>query len=89
MFGGTYILDYSLTFVKRSRKGVDRLIFERIVKLCGEKNISIARLEKEAGLGNATVRGWQKSEPTAKNLKAVADVLGVTVDDLLAGEEGA
>lgn len=83
MSGSTYILDYGLTFVKHSQKGVDAMIFERIVKLCKEKNISIARLEKEAGLGNATVRGWVKSEPTAKNLKAVADVLGVTIDELL------
>lgn len=51
--------------------------------------MTIARLEKEAGLGNATVRGWKNSEPTVKNLKAVADVLGVTVDDLLSGKEGA
>lgn len=64
------------------------MLFERITKLCGEKNISIARLEKEAGLGNATVRGWTKSEPTAKNLKAVADVLGVSIDELLKSEEG-
>lgn len=83
MSGSTNILDYTLMFVKRSQKGADALILAKIVKLCEEKNISIARLEKEAGLGNATVRGWAKSEPTAKNLKAVADVLGVSVDELL------
>ena len=63
------------------------MIFERISKLCAERGMSIARLEKEAGLGNATVRGWAKSEPTAKNLKSVADVLDVTVDELLRTEE--
>lgn len=86
MSGGTFILDYALTFVKRSQKGDVALIYERIVKLCQEKNISVYRLEKEAGLGNATVRGWKDSEPTAKNLKLVADVLGVTVDYLLTEE---
>lgn len=59
------------------------MLLEKIIKLCEEKNISVARLEKEAGLGNATVRGWAKSEPTVKNLKAVADILGVSVDELL------
>ena len=70
-------------------KVVKFLLFERITKLCNENGMTIARLEKEAGLGNATVRGWKNSEPTVKNLKAVADVLGVTVDDLLADKEGA
>jgi len=62
------------------------LIFERISKLCSENGMSIARLEKEAGLGNATVRGWKDSAPTVTNLKAVADVLGVTIDELLRKE---
>ena len=64
------------------------MIYEKIVELCREKNISVSRLEKEAGLGNATVRGWKESDPTAKNLKAVADVLGVTVDFLLTAQDG-
>lgn len=62
------------------------MIFERISKLCSENGMSIARLEKEAGLGNATVRGWKDSAPTVTNLKAVADVLGVTIDELLRKE---
>ena len=83
-----FILDCSLMFVKRSRKGVERLLLQKIIKLCNEKGITVAKLEKEAGLGNATVRGWARSEPTAKNLKAVADVLGVSVDELLSTEMG-
>lgn len=63
------------------------LLFERISALCKEKGISVARLEKEAGLGNATVRGWEKSVPSVVNIKKVADVLGCTVDELLT-EEG-
>ena len=83
MSGGTNILDYALIFVKRSQKGDEALLYEKIVKLCEKKNIPIARLEKEAGLSNAVIRGWKKSSPTVKNLKAVADVLGVSVDELL------
>ena len=63
------------------------LIFENILRLCKERNITISRLEKEVGLGNATVRGWEESTPKVDKLKLVADFFGVTVDDLL--KEGA
>ena len=59
------------------------MIFENVSKLCKEKGISIAKLEKESGLGNATIRGWVSSSPRVENLQAVAKTLGCTVDDLL------
>ena len=59
------------------------MLFEKISALCNERGISIAKLEKDAGLGNATVRGWKESVPSAGNLKKVATILGCTVDDLL------
>ena len=59
------------------------MIYTNIVKLCQARKISVARLEKETGLGNATIRGWNTSSPTVEKLKAVADYFGVTVDDLL------
>ena len=60
------------------------LIYENIIALCRAKNMSIAQLEKSAGLGNATIRTWEHSDPGAKKLKRVADCLGVSVDCLLA-----
>ena len=59
------------------------MIYENIVNLCRERGISISKLEKEAGLGNATIRGWERSSPTVDRLKTVADYFDVTVDDLL------
>ena len=59
------------------------MIYTNIAKLCQSRKISVARLEKETGLGNATIRGWNTSSPTVEKLKAVADYFGVTVDDLL------
>lgn len=53
------------------------------MSLCKAKGISISRLEKETGLGNATIRGWGISSPTVEKLKVVADYLGVTVDYLI------
>ena len=64
------------------------MIFSNIASLCKEKNISIAQLERETGLGNATIRTWESSDPGAKKLKKVADYLGTTVDYLLSTESG-
>lgn len=59
------------------------MIYENIVSLCKAKNISIAKLERETGLGNATIRTWETSSPSVDRLKKVADYLGVTIDSLL------
>ena len=63
------------------------MIYTNVSNLCQSKGISIARLEREMGFGNSTIRGWSNSAPTVEKLKAVADYFGVTVDDLLA-EDG-
>ena len=63
------------------------MLYDNVVSLCKERNISIARLEKESGLGNATVRGWQHGTPTINTVKKVADYFGVTVDELLSAKE--
>lgn len=88
MVFGNFILDNSLLFVKGSslsflkRRG-NELLFERISALCKSKSISISKLEKDCGLGNGTVRGWETSSPTVDRLKRVAVYFGVTVDSLL------
>ena len=47
------------------------MIFTNVSKLCKQRGISIAKLERETGLGNATIRGWETSSPTVDKLKAV------------------
>lgn len=59
------------------------LIFNNILRLCKENGISIAKLEKECGLGNATIRRWESSSPNVDSLSRVANFFGCTVDDLL------
>lgn len=59
------------------------MIFDTISLLCKEKNVSIARLEKECGLGNATIRGWKDSSPNLANLKKVADYFGKPIEYFL------
>ena len=58
------------------------LIYDKVKEICKEKCISIASVEKKAGLGNGAITKWNSSSPTIENLKSVADVLGVTVDEL-------
>lgn len=82
------ILDYSLINVKGFSLSLEKtggvcLIYERILSLCSEKEMSISQLEREAGLGNGTIKVWAKSDPGAKKLKKVADLLGCSVDYLL------
>ena len=52
------------------------MILINISNLCRERKISIARLERETGLGNATIRGWAESSPTVDNLKRVGGISG-------------
>ena len=62
------------------------MIYKNIVFLCKKKGISIAKLEKEAGIGNGTIGRWEKSSPNVDNLKKVADYFGVTLDSLIASD---
>ena len=59
-------------------------MYKNIVRLCKESGISIAKLERETGLGNGTIGKWEKASPNVENVKKVADFFGVTVDSLLA-----
>lgn len=51
--------------------------------LCVAHNISIYELERKAGLANGIIGKWEKHTPKVNSLKAVADVFGVTVDELI------
>lgn len=59
------------------------MIYEKVLSLCIERNISVSRLEKELGIGNATIKGWETSSPRVENLKKVADYFGCTIDDIV------
>ena len=59
-----------------------KLIFDNIFMRCREEGLSIARLEKEAGLSRGTIIGWAGSSPRAEDLQAAAGVLDCSVEDL-------
>ena len=63
------------------------MIYERIKALADERGVSIASIEREVGLGNATIKGWKESSPSANNLKKVADYFGVSIEYFLTEEK--
>lgn len=85
MFGGTYILDYSLNIVNNEiRKNPKErriiLILSKVEDLCKERGITISRLEKECGIGNATIKRWDESIPRSDTLKKVANYFDVSIE---------
>lgn len=59
------------------------MIFYKIKEICDKQGISIASLEKQAGLSNGAIGKWKYSSPTVDNLKAVAKILKVKIDELI------
>ena len=59
------------------------MIYEKIKKLCDEKQITIMELEKTAGIANGTIGKWRNAKPLAETLLKVATALGTTVDELM------
>ena len=58
---------------------------DRVQELCDSKGISIYALEKELGLGQHTIRKWDKAKPNSDKLEMVASYFGVSTDYLLTG----
>lgn len=59
------------------------MIYDKIKEICKKKNMSIRSVEIQADLGNGSICKWNDSSPTIANLKAVASVLGVKLEDLI------
>lgn len=58
-------------------------IVDRIKKLCEDRKITIAELERNAGLKSSTIYRWDKNMPSGDKLQKVADYFNVSIDYLL------
>lgn len=58
-------------------------VYERVKKICKEKEITISGLERELNWGNGVIGRWGKTSPSIDKIFAVADELGVSLDELL------
>ncbi len=62
-------------------------MLHKIKELCVEEGLTIAELERQAGLVRSTVARWDETMPAADKLARVARVLHTTVEELLADPE--
>ena len=58
-------------------------IYKNIQNVCREKGMTITGLEAQLGFGRGSIYKWDSHLPSVVKVKDVADVLGVTVDDLI------
>lgn len=58
-------------------------VVERIKESAKKRGYNLKTTALKAGLGENVIYGWQKYTPSSDKLKAVADVLHVSVDYLL------
>lgn len=65
---------------------VRRTLLENIEELCKKRNTNLTKLERDLGIGNATIRRWDESSPRVDTLQKVADYFGVTIDELIKEE---
>lgn len=61
------------------------MLYEKIKKYSKEKKIPISEIEKKIGVAPRSLCKWSKSNPTYDKVVRVANILGVTVDELTDG----
>lgn len=63
-------------------------MYEFIKRLAKEKGIAIAELEKKAEIGSNSIWRWDQNIPSIDKVARVAEVLGVTLDEIYRGKVG-
>lgn len=58
-------------------------IKEKVMLLGEMRGLSLAEIERRAGIGNSTICKWHKISPTVDKVVKVAKVLGVTINDIV------
>lgn len=62
------------------------MLATKIRALCRERKISVAQLEEKTEIGKNSIYDWNRVNPSVDKVKRVADVLGVSIDELLREE---
>lgn len=58
-------------------------LLNRLRDLCKERGITIAQVERGAGLTLTTIAKWNRITPGIDKVASVADYLGISIDELL------
>lgn len=62
-------------------------MYEKIKQFCDEKGISIKQFESICGTSNGYMDKLRTSQPGVRIAKRIAQVMGITVDELLKDDE--
>lgn len=68
---------------KKTFRGDKMSLLYRIKDLASQRKVSLAEVEREAGLSSGSITKWDKSSPKAESLQKVANYFNVTTDYLL------
>ena len=60
------------------------MLYEKTKYLAKEKGVSIAELEKKCNFSQGSICKWNEVKPAFDKVVAVADFLGVSVEELAA-----
>lgn len=58
-------------------------IYDRVLALIKEQNLTVKQVERECDLANATIRRWATQTPNVESVRRVAHRLSVTLDYLV------
>lgn len=64
-------------------------MYKKLEKVLNERGITMYKLAKETGISTATLSHWKqgKYEPKYDKKRAIADYLGIPVEELIEHEE--
>lgn len=58
----------------------------RIMDKCWDRRITVAELERKAGLSNGAISKWKTVSPRLENIQKIAAYFGCGIDDLVVTE---
>lgn len=63
------------------------MIYDNVCWWAKKRGLTIHQIEQKGKIGNGLIAKWKDSDPSVKNLRKVASVLGVSVSTLLREDE--
>ncbi len=64
------------------------MLYDNVKRICEKKGISIGKVEKDLQLSNGSICKWNDNEPGIRKVQKVAEYLGVSIEELLAEDDG-
>ena len=59
----------------------------RIIDKCWDKHITVAELERKAGLSNGAISKWKNVSPRLESIQKIANYFECPIDDLVAPDD--